>query len=749
MNHKLKHFFLNLIVITTLNFLFFIFWLQAAEPGKNLKKCGLLYGLILDEETKEPVNGVQILLAEIIRSGMSHENGHFFIPEVPLGKFTLRTFRIGYQNIVQTVTINRCDTNFVLIKLHSSPLMLSTIEIAAADADNFEAIKKSGMVMEGKKLRQHLGKTLAETIANEPGLDQRTMGPAPARPVLRGLSGDRLLILEDGERTGDLSATSADHAVVIEPMTSDRIEVIRGPEALKYGSNTLGGVINVLRGYIPTTYLDHYHGTITYQGETVNKGSSGGFAVSGPVGPLSWRLDGSARMANDIQTPVGALKNTAIETWNGSLGLALARSWGYTGIAGSYYQSDYGIPGGFIGAHPNGVDINLERQHFETKTLFFLSNKYLKQIELEGNYTRYFHQEFESSGILGIEFGLLTYHLSLIGRLQEHGILKNGTFGLWSEHRDYASGGYSFTPATIERTLAGYYYQELEISRLVLQGAIRFDNRSVKPEHEMISKRIGRISRRTFGHYSAALAAIYQLFPNYYIDSRLMRSSRDPGIEELFSEGPHLAAYSFEVGNPELGLESGFGLEFFLRFTHLNGRIDLNFFRNDISQYIYPRNTGNINYRTLLPTYQFTGMDALLQGGELTFEYEIFHPLAISGTISYVHGDLTQLHKPLPWMPPLSGTFDIKYHQDKISTGITFHSAAKQNSLGEFEETTDGFFVIDLNFQYLFSIGPILSSLDFGIQNITNTEYRKHLSRVKTIMPEPGRNFKLLYRLYF
>ena len=197
------------------------------------------------------------------------------------------------------------------------------------------------------------------------------MGPAPARPVLRGLSGDRLLVLEDGERTGDLSATSSDHAVAIEPMTTERIEVVRGPGTMLYGSNALGGVVNVVRGYVPAEQPQGRNGSFTWQAESVTGGLSAGLAFEQPLGPLAMRFDSSLRNAGDVSTPRGPLANTDIRTGNGSLGVSLVRPWGHLGVSGSLYDSEYGIPPDPEGGHPLGISILLERQHLESRAEFW------------------------------------------------------------------------------------------------------------------------------------------------------------------------------------------------------------------------------------------------------------------------------------------------------------------------------------------------------------------------------------------
>ena len=154
------------------------------------------------------------------------------------------------------------------------------------------------------------------------------------------MSKPALLVLEDGERTGDMSASSADHAVVIEPISSERIEIIRGPESIIFGSNTLGGVINVARGYVPSTLPHRISGVLSTQAETVNSGIASGFAVNFPVSNFAMRLDGSLRTADNIETPAGELKNTFINNNNFSGGVSYFEDWGFIGVASSYYKSE-------------------------------------------------------------------------------------------------------------------------------------------------------------------------------------------------------------------------------------------------------------------------------------------------------------------------------------------------------------------------------------------------------------------------
>jgi iron complex outermembrane receptor protein len=600
-----------------------------------------------------------------------------------------------------------------------------------------------------KKLHQALGQTIAETIDYEPGISQRTMGPAPARPVLRGLGGDRLLMLEDSEQTGDLSATSTDHAVVIEPMTAERIEVIRGPEALVYGSNTLGGVVNVVRGYVPSKKLSRVTGSASLQGESVSRGYAAGLELSAPLGPFTLRADGSYRNAGDVNTPEGTLINTSIRTINGSGGASLVRPWGLFGAAASQYVSDYGIPPDPNGGHPSGVDIKLDRRHREIKGEYRLDVLGMQRLEASLNHSVYFHQEFEASGDLGMEFGVVSNFVTGQAFLKNAGVFKNGVIGVRGGTRDYASGGLTFTPNTFETAIAGFYYQEMQVEQFLLHGSLRYDYQDVDPGTRRFSRNVGLIRQRTFADFSAAVSPHWLINQKWTLGTTLMRTFRAPNTEELFSEGPHLAAYSYEVGNSDLEKENALGLELFLDYKVQDSFIRIAIYQNDIQNYTFPMNTGEKSWtRADLFVYKYVGEHALMRGAELSFHFPMFEHLHTAGSASYVWGELVEYHQPIPYIPPLEGKINVGYNVGQFSLSAAMRMASRQDRIGEFERPTDGYAVVDLYAQHMISTRRHLHSFSFTVENLFDAVYRKHLNRVREVMPEPGRNFRVLYKIF-
>ena len=730
----------------------FLVSLAVGPASGSDNQTGSLAGHVVDAESGQPVGWTTVVIEELERARVSDAEGHFFFANVPPGAYVLQSLHVGYHEARFEVEVVAGDTTHVDLVIGHESLHVEGILVEGERTSPVSPLQTPEVVFSGSKLRQNLSRTIAETIDYEPGIAQRSMGPAPARPVLRGLGGDRLLMLEDGERTGDLSGSSSDHAVAIEPMTTERIEVVRGPRTLLYGSNALAGVVNVVRGYVPSERPDGFGGSVTYQGESVNRGLSGGLTLEQGLGPLALRFDSSLRNADDISTPHGVLANTDIRTGNASVGLSLVRPWGHVGASGSLYDSDYGIPPDPEGGHPDGVSIDLQRQHLEGRGEILTGPDWLQRLELHHSFSRYQHGEFEDSGDLGMEFGVLTHNSGALAHLDRMGPFANGAIGLWYEYRNYAAAGLNFTPPAEEYAGALFTYQEWEKDPWAVNAALRVDARRIEPHEERDSRRVGRIQTRDFAGMSAGLSNHYRASSGLTLGTTLMRTFRAPGIEELFSEGPHLAAYSYEVGNGSLDSERGLGLELFVDYHHEEGHVHLAVFRNAIDGYIFPKNSGERSLRRAdLFLYQTVGEHVLMHGAEVTFDWHVADYWKAAGTLSYVRGHLIDLNdEPLPRLPPLQGHLGLTCEPtEALSVTIALRLATEQNRIGEFEKPTEGYAVLDFSGQYYAEWGGRLHTFALTLENATDAVYRNHLNRVKEILPEPGRNLRLLHKIFF
>ena len=718
--------------------------------GSSFAGNTFISGEVIDAETETPLVDVHVSLlrdgegTSLFRTGRT---GEFRFDEIVPGTYTLRFERAGYEASDQEIIVE-ADPLTMTIKLKHNPVELGEVIVTPGDEEHAHFEKTTDLNLAAQELDQQMGATIAETLSGEVGIAQRTMGRATARPVVRGMGGDRLLILEDGGRTGDKSASSADHAVAIDPTTATNIEITRGPASLIYGSSTLGGVVNVKRETIPQTLPHRPTMNLTFQGESVNSGLTGTTGFTIPIGDLAWRLELNRRHTDDTHTPIGILENTSLSQTNFATGMSLVKDWGHVGISGGSYRSDYGVPGSPEG-HIQGVTINLDRQRYEGDFEYEFQQSFFEKLKLHSTYTRYQHQERESNNRLGIEFGVLTTNVSALAYMRGDAVA-----GVWGEYRDHATGGFYWTPHTREMSLAGFYLKQKRLNdNLTLQGAVRYDVRRVEPFKEGIVTRAGTVEQRDFGGISSAVSGIYHWNDHLENGITLMKTFRTPGIEELFSDGPHLAVYSYEIGNAKLGSEDGFGTEAFLRYAAKRMKINLTVFRNQIYSYLIQANTGEKEWGSgaagWLWIYQYQGRNAILEGAEFSIDTEILPRFQVEASMSYVKGTLTASESPLERIPPINGKVALRYVTEPLNLHLTARISDDQHRLGEFEEATDGYIVYDASIQLSFPAWHLQHQTVFTIENIFDTEYRQHLSRIKSVMPEPGRNAKLLYRLTF
>ena len=719
-------------------------YLKDSQSASNTMRS--LEGEVVETRSSTRLEGVTVRIKGLEKRVRTDANGRFKFDAVPEGQQTLHFQKVGYQRFEQVIGVNG-STPYLKIELETLSFQLQTIRVYGSNRSLSQFEETTDLALSEVELQRRLGMTLANTLADETGVSQRMMGRAIARPVIRGLGGDRLLILENGERTGDKSASSADHAVSIDPTTAEGVEITRGPASLIYGSSTLGGVINVKSNHIPQILPRRLDMHLTFQGESVNSGLTGTTGFTFPIGDFAGNVEWNRRLASDIQTPIGVLKNTALSNVNFSGGASLIKPWGFIGASGSSYRSDYGVPGSPEG-HISGVNIALNKQRYEGQMEYRFNTTILEKVKLQTAYTRYQHQEFESNGRIGVEFGLLTYNVSAMAHLSDNAIA-----GVWWEYRDHATDGFYWTPHTREFALAGFYLNQRNFDKFTLQGAIRYDLRRSEPFRPGAVVRAGTVQRRDFNGFSGATSGIYHWTDRLSTGATLMKTFRAPGIEELFSDGPHLAVYSYEIGNAELGPENGYGTELFVKYADDRFRLNLALFRNQIQNYLVPTNSGEKEWGSgaagWLWIYQYMGHDVVMDGAEIQIGGEVLPQVHLQLNMSYVNGTIQANGRPLERVPPLNGKFVISYTPTPWHLYVTSRFSGSQTRLGEFEEPTDGYLVYDIGSYLNFSWWQLENMVVFEIENLLDTTYREHLSRIKSAMPEPGRNVKLLYKLNF
>jgi iron complex outermembrane receptor protein len=742
--------------------------LVSATGATAQARTGTVQGTIVDAAGATPLPFVIVRVLELHRVEQTHSDGRFRFADLPEGRYTLLAQRIGYAPTELVLQLRAGADTVLMLSMRAMPVTLAATVVTGTVRERRAADAVSPTtVLEGAALDRRLDGTLAGSISGEPGVRATSMGPATARPVLRGLSGDRVLVLEDGTRTGDLSTTSADHAVALDALTLRRVEVVRGPNSLMYGSSALGGVINAVREEIPRALPDAVHGTVSSQLSSVNDGWTVGAEASAPFAGLAWRAEGSVRSAGDLRTPDGRLTNTPVQALGAALGASRVGERGHLGVAYRAYTSDYGLPGGFVGAHPGGVDIAMRRQALRVEGDLHRADGLIETLRGSLVLTDYGHDERTKSGSVATRFEQQMLAAELVASHGAIGPASSGAAGFRAQLRGITTAGALRTPSTDDWTAGVFLVEELARGPWRWQAGIRGDVARFTPREAgsviVLGERIPT-APRTFANVSASVGTLRRVGESLRIGANLSRSFRVPDFNELYSDGPHLAAYSYDVGNPELEAETGLGADLFLRVERERLNAEVAVFSNRLSSYIFPRNTGELGRQGERWKFQYTARDVQMVGGETSLSWVIAPAVVLEGSASLVRGLVLGARdtiagldgepdvlssRYLPLLPPLNGRLAVRWDRPRWFASVGGRFSDAQERLGDFESRTAAATVAEAHAGLRLLVGGRLHAFTLRVDNVFDRAYRDHLSRTKDIIPEAGRNVSLLYRVMF
>jgi iron complex outermembrane recepter protein len=748
------------------------------EPPDTSDVRGAIMGIIRDAESGEPVAAAQVRLREMQRSELSNAQGRFQFLNVRPGRYTVAVERLGYAPAEQMVTVLADRTSELAVEMRPTALELAGVVVTGTGRERGagEVYQPTSVVGEAE-LRRRLATSLAATIAHEPGIHQQYNGPAANQPVIRGMGGDRVLVLEDGRRTGDLYATGSDHAVTVDPVTAERIEILRGPAALLYGSSALGGVINVIRQEVPRSVPSAVSGTASLQVESVNRGTTASATATLPLGRVALRFEGLGRRAGDTRTPLGVLESTSLAGLGMAAGASVVSSWGFAGVSYRENHLDYGVPGEFggvliPGAHAGGVEIETVRRAGRLDAAHLSGIGLLSAIELSASLGQYLHDEIEGragdggQAYYGGRFDQVSGGVDLTLRHAhlEHLYLRGGAMGVAYRGSDLRTSGSSpGTRSATDHNLAVFAYEEAAAGAFRFQAGLRYDWSSVSPYHDapiVVGDRAVPVRDRSFRAMSGSAAALLEVSPGWTAGVSVARAFRRPAIEELFSDGPHLADFSYDIGNPELEPEVGHGVDLFVRAALPRVQAEASAFGNRITNYIYYQYTGEIDPRFgRYPVFQALGDDAVFVGAEGRVQWEATRNLVLEGNASAVRATRTASDDPLPDIPPVTASARVRYERPSWFASLGWDATGAQNRVPRPipvndatvrpQEPTAGAGLLSVGAGIRWTAGGRFHTVTLRADNLLNTEWRDHLSRIKEVAPQPGRNIQVLYRLSF
>jgi len=649
--------------------------------------------------------------------------------------------------------------------------------------------------LSGNALARNLQPQLGDTLVRLPGVSATSFSPGASRPVLRGFQGERVRVLVDGIGSLDVSNTSADHGVTIDPITTDRIEVLHGPAVLLFGGSAIGGAVNVFDRRIPRRVPDdklfHIDALAAY-GSAANERSLGAGVDLSLGGGLVLHLDGSYRKTDDLdiggfvlserlraeQLAVaaeeqaeghleeaeearefaalrGTLPNSATEQTTGGIGLALIRDWGSIGASVSMFESRYGIPSrpgaghhheeGGDGEEEHGdvpVAIDLSQIRGDLRGEIELGGGFFERVRLRGAAADYEHTEFE-----GEEVGTVFETQGVEGRVELVQADRNGWRGAVGGQyfrRDYDSeGAEAFLRANTTSQIGLFALQEVELGGgLQAEGALRFERTDVDSQFLGIE--------RSFDALSAAVGGSIELSPRVRMGLNLSRSERAPAAEELYSNGPHVATQAFEVGNPDFSTEKSIGGELFIRAQLPSIQATATFYYTGFDDYIFAADTGA--EEDGLPVFQYFQRDAEYWGFEIGVNADLARigdvRLRFDGVADYVRATIEE-GGPVPRIPPLRVRGGLQASVERAEAQVEVEHVFEQDRTAAFEAPTDAFTLVNAAITWRPFGGDNPTSLILSANNIFDVEARRHASFTKEFVPLAGRDLRATVRISF
>ncbi|WP_120076480.1 TonB-dependent receptor [Aurantiacibacter odishensis] len=680
------------------------------------------------------------------------------------------------------------------------------IYVTASGVDRLDVIAGTS-VLSGMQLQRESAGQVGDIVASLPGVEASGFAPGASRPILRGFGGDRVRVLLNGIGTIDASGASDDHAVAADPLIAESIEVLRGPAVLLYGSQAIGGAVNVITKRIPPGVPDEpFHLDMLGGVDSATGLWEGGVSLDTMVTDnIVFHVDGSYRNTDDIEIPgfaasetlradlladaaeeeeegefeeaeelrdaaniSGTVPNTYSETWSAGTGIAFFSGESNFGVSFDYYDTEYGVPGApGVGHHHHGEEEHGDGDHegeedhdhegeeegeeavsigLRRYRADFRANIDLGEGFFDSVQSRIGYSDYTHTEFEGDEVGTVFEVKGVEGRVE----LVQSRRGNWS-----GASGFQFSAQDFVATGAEAYIPPNNVETLALFtlqefyfGPFELEAGARYENTEIEATTLGL--ERDFDTVSASVGGSYMLFDDFRAGLNVSHTERAPTAAELYAEGPHIATQQFEIGNPDLSVERSWGAEGYVRGEIGEVKINASVYRNWFDDFIYLVGTGE--EEDDLPVFAFLQQDADQWGAEAQITFPVIEGRDFS-LLGDVRGAYTSVEfddgTNAPRIPPLSlyGALEGRWDHFDLRGEVEWYDS--QTDIAPFETATDGFTMVNASLGWHPFEGRENLTIIAQVDNIFDVEGRRHTSFTKEFVPMTGRNFKLTARASF
>lgn len=646
-------------------------------------------------------------------------------------------------------------------------------------------------VLQGEALTRNMRATIGETLAQQPGVTATFFGPNASRPILRGLDGERVRILTDGIGSFDVSNTSVDHAVAINPLTADRVEIVRGPAALLYGSGAIGGVVNVTDRRIAREIPDEFahidamgtlgsnaderslagsvdvplgrSGLVAHaDGSFLETGDyhAGGTIFAGPLREAARAEGGEAAEKADAR---GRVENTSARTWQVAGGLSWIGDKGNFGVSVSRMESNYGIPNTLeLGhedeheeEHEEGEEHDHEEGHSHEDIRLDLKQTRVDaraEVQMFGAFEKlafrfgwadYRHDEIEDTGEIGTSFfnDALEARVELVQRARDGW---KGASGVQLLTRRFeALGEEAYIPLNVTDQVGLFTVQSIDLDSLTLEVGGRYEHTDVR------SAPLG--AGRSFDAFSGSAGFSIPLGGAFRFAASAAYTERAPAAEELFANGAHAATRTFEIGDVNLDKEQSFGVEALVRGRGDRWRVELSGFFNRFNNFIFLNPTGEEEDE--LPVFLYEQAGARYWGFEAEGAVTVFQAgqnrFDLTALVDYVQADILGGGGAAPRIPPLRFIGGMEANGGAVGGRVEVEHVTRQDRVAAFETETPAYTLLNASLAWRPFGADNPTTIIASVNNIFDVEARRHASFLKDFAPLPGRDARLTARFSF
>ena len=732
------------------------------------------------------LHDASVQIVQTRQSTRTDENGNFRFADIAAGRYTILVHLEGFADATQIANVASGASITLDFQLQISSLKEQVTVTASGTEqsvfDSFQSVNSVGST----RIAERASTSLGEVLEAETGIAKRSFGPGSARPVIRGFDGDRVLILQDGVRTGSVGSQSGDHGEPVDPLSAERIEVVKGPGTLLYGSNALGGVVNVI-GNDENEAHDGFRGFATGVGGTADR--QGAFAGGVEYGfkKLLFRGNVGAQRTGDYQTPLGRIPNSASRSNSGSFGVGYYGDKAYVNSTYGFDLRRYGVPfaalfeaepaslnvtpvsrrlsrqrladDGRAGRPPYSrrddgvtVDLRVLSHKFRVNGGFReLNNSFLSGVQYNLDYTAYRHKEIgraEGIDTVGTIFDNKTFSYRTLFEQQKHGKL-TGRFGFEGFNREYEVNGAEqlITGKVKHNAFSAFGLEELNFDRVKFQFGGRIENNRYNPENT-------ELLERNFTAFSGGAGVNIGLWEGGAFIANYTHSNRAPALEELYNNGPHVGNVTFEIGNEDLSRETANGIDFSLRHQSSRFRVSGDVFYYRINNYVFlaPQDEdgdGQIDIEDGLPVARYSQSDASYLGAELSADATFNKYFGGFISLDMVRAKLVDDNIDLPRIPPARARVGLDFRYRNLSVRPEAVFAADQNRIFPLETRTAGYGIVNVAASYTIGRKHYAQILTVNAYNLTDKLYRNHLSFIKELVPEIGRGIRFGYTIRF